>query len=301
MNQPRRAYFRFYEVEQRLMSSRDQAVWVPAKHVEDRPRSIFLIELASRAPEAWRFLHDQILPVYRAVYPQISAEKSEGPRTQRVQNFVGWLFSDEAPAVITEQLPDVLYWKHIDRLEKQYPPLATVKDLLIGWSTRFRLTDPWLLDTALQTLYRMQSPPKPIMGHFWRLPVTIVPPLDINRSWVLTNNGWDPHLESWKEFYGRISAEFYERLSLYRTKLEAFLAQSDWTPKPEIRQRKHFAWLVMYQVKAWSPSKIAGELAPSVEESTIIKGVEKAARLAGITLREPMKGKGQRPRRVKHE
>jgi hypothetical protein len=285
--------------------TRDQSLWVTSDHAQNRPRAIFLRELASRVPQVLQHLHDHVLPEYSRIYPQISAETSRGPRIQHVKNFVGWLFKDEAPVVVQENLPDILYWRNIDRLEPQYPALSGLKDLLLRWSRDFRLTDEWLLDVALQTLYLLQKTPMRPRLHFWRLSVFNLPPLSLDRMLRFKDRGWDPHLDTWKEFHDNISAAFDEHLKQYRTTVEAFLEKSGWKRVPEIRQRKHYTWLVLFQVKGWSPEHILDRFPSNddrnTEESTITKGVQSAARLAGVTLRASMKGKGPRPRRVKRE
>lgn len=122
---------------------KDHSIWGPSDRAQNRPRAIFLRELASHVPEVLQDLHDQVLQEYRRLYPEISKETSEGPRTYRVKNFVGWVFEDEPPTFVR---------RNIDRLQQRYPSVSAVKDPLLRWSQQFRLTDEWLLDTALQTL-----------------------------------------------------------------------------------------------------------------------------------------------------
>jgi hypothetical protein len=149
----------------------------------------------------------------------------------------------------------------------------------------------------------MQQKPMHPPQHFWRLPVSGGPPLSLGRRLRFSNQGWNPRLETWKEFHDNASAAFAKRLEQYRTKLEAFMEKSGWKRVPEIRQKKHYMWLVLFQVKGWSPGRILDKFPLSdernTEESTITKGVQNAAKLAGVTLRASMRGQGPRPGRAK--
>jgi hypothetical protein len=281
------------------MPSQDQSIWVSPRNSSSRAQGIFLHELAARTPEVLKYLRERVLPEYRSVYPETSAEKSRGPRFQRVKNFVGWIFADEAPQIIDADFPDIVLWRNVALLEQGYPAISAIKKLVLSWAQEFRLTDDWLLDTAMQTLYRMNKVSMLGRPHFWRFSGFDVPPLEMDRTLTFVESGWDPNLQSWRQFRDSVVAAFDDHLKQYRSEVEAFFKKAGWKPAREIRQRAHYTWLVMYQVKGWSPARIAEKFAPGAEESTITHGVENAAKAAGVTLRASFKGKGSRPRRAK--
>jgi hypothetical protein len=136
---------------------------------------------------------------------------------------------------------------------------------------------------------------------WFRFPIFQTPHLDMDRTLSFTDSGWNPHLESWKEFEDCLSKAFERSVQKYRSDVEHFLLKAKWKPTADIRQRDHFDWLALYQVRGYSPSRIADELIQkhiNKTENTVLKAVTKTAGLIGLTLRPNQKGKGTKFRLV---
>jgi hypothetical protein len=112
------------------------------------------------------------------------------------------------------------------------------------------------------------------------------------RRFCFEDDGWDLERENWSAFRKRILAELDEALETYGQRLSELAREREWVERLDIRQTKSYKWLVLYQVKKLSPERIAEQTGEyGKDTSTILKAVEKAAALCGLTLRAPNKGR----------
>jgi hypothetical protein len=286
--------------------SSPKAIWVRREREKAEPRSLFLCALADCTPEVIRFLRDTVRPKYSNAFPAVAAKISHDAGPVRIDNLLGWFYGNEPSIKVLEDVPDILYWSNVGPLEQEYSAVTPLKDALVEWSHNFQLSDDWLLDAALQTLYRWQTDvyawerdKKSDRLRFLLIGQSPSKTAPAAAPMRFASDPWRPSGESWQEYEVGLLEQFQRDLRRYRTEVERLYRSAKWRPALDIRQRQHYTWLAMFQVRGWSPAKIAETFAPEVEESTITKGVENAAKGAGLTLRPSNKGKGKRPRRRK--
>jgi|SRR5579872_504747 len=279
-------------------------VLVQKRQAHDSARRLFLESLRTQTPEVLEGLNE-LLPAYRDIPENVWRQNSSGPDLSSIANPYNCFFCGEAPEVESKRLPDLLYWRNVKRART-----VSVKRLKAGisqWGKKFHLNDEWLLDIALQTLYRwnLQSTAQPTAGQFggnmegkkvqsgprWGgLPGSewdsIFTPDE--RRFSFGDPGWWAELEDWSEFNSRIEDLLNTSLTSYRQRLLDLARQKGWTEPPEIRTPEHFDWLALYQVRACSARKVADclELADQLENSVLV-AIRGKANLIGLTLRPP--------------
>jgi hypothetical protein len=276
--------------------------WIPPDSDPSTPRRIFLNTVRYRAPEVLSHLRDVVAPQYALIPPEVKEETSRGWRLKRVANPMGWLYDGEQPQVVTEPLPELLSWRNLERLEEKYAGTAQTQHLLVNWAQRFRLNGEWVFDAALQTLYRWErdSQSRERLQWFFVPRPSVTAPLNVGAPVSFTDPGWVPHIEAWSDYQAHLLNSLTDQLAAYRATVEDLLKQRGWRQRQEVRQNQHYTWLALYQIKCWSPAKIADHLHLDQGENTVLKGIEKAAAAIGLTLRAPLKGQGPRPMRKIH-
>ncbi|MCT1402923.1 hypothetical protein M4D81_28405 [Paenibacillus sp. p3-SID867] len=101
--------------------------------------------------------------------------------------------------------------------------------------------------------------------------------------------GWDPRIETWKEFEEKMDKQYEQYKTLYRERSSQFLRERGYVKDKEKRKMEHFKWLVDYQIKGWSIREIAdyysGLNNEIINEDTVFHGVRNTASLVLIHLR----------------
>jgi hypothetical protein len=270
--------------------------------------------IASHTPEVLKRLDEVVLPKYKALPESLRDECQGGPILRHTRN----VFADP-PRVESVQLPAIGEWKNLKSLEAQYPEVNAFRTFLLKqWAEPFNLTDAWLLDMAMQTLHHWSLRDAnanvetdgitraTFRGRSERLRWhCLVGPhlaaLPSAESDVLFQDwGWVPEAESWPDFRKGVLRRFGAYLDeVYGPQMMALLEKRGWHEAPEIRKAEHYQWLAFYQVRKWSPARIAQRVVQQggndkIDESTILKAVQKTAQRVGLTLRPPKHQTGSR-------
>ncbi len=160
--------------------------------------------------------------------------------------------------------------------------MAELHKQILSWGERWHLTDPWLLDVALQYL-RLRH-----QGHPWDAEDPFVKGrfpdpsfIDTDKQVGLVRPEWHPQWESRAAYKENRLREIDEHMD----EKEAW-AESQGM-KPGIKKRgsfdKHFEWLARYQVVPESYGEV-GQVVHA-DRSTVRDAVRKTADLIGLTLR----------------
>jgi hypothetical protein len=199
-----------------------------------------------------------------------------------------------------------------------FSSLAPVGAALVDWAEGFHLQAPWVLNAALEQLYRWER--RWYQAHpFWRWPADhesrdLAPPAYLRWSalpgmawWSpipqddlrlsFAHPGWDPAMGLRAPAKARILADFARFLDDYLERMEERL-RKDWEhaqQAPEYRAlREHMEWLVLYQCGGLSFAKIAVQ--ESYTRQAVGGAVQELAEFIGLDLRSPRPG---RPRGAK--
>jgi len=217
--------------------------------------------------------------------------------TDRDQSETGYIITPAVPG--GPVVHALIRWRDsndVPRWESEFanvaadPARAHVKNAVDRWGAKWNLTDPWILDAALDTLVCwLQHPanddqnwhPRPNFLSGDNLP----PRLVINEAW------W---FQPWDDFHSRIQ----EKIAGFKVMIEDFCARTGYDPDARVHGRYyHYEWLALYQCKKLSPSAIQlwhkeshGEW---VVESTITHAIESLAARIGLTKRPSRRGKKQ--------
>jgi hypothetical protein len=185
---------------------------------------------------------------------------------------------------------------------------ASDKALLVeqvkAWGERFKLTDPWLHEAATLTLHQWHSDPVAAGARRWaglrNTPSQLITPAE--RQLKFEAQGWCVESEDWPEFERRATDTFKQQLKAYKAGLDAKLKEIGFRRAPKLREADHFRWLALYQVRGWSPAKIANDLSEKsgrvMTENGVLRAIKRKAKLISLTLRPSNKGKGKKTRTV---
>jgi hypothetical protein len=242
-------------------------------HDPTRYRQRFLRALHETTPEVMMALRDDLLPLYtssalfRAVSLKLTFLKTE----------------PEAPPATPAQI-------------------ESFKRAIDQWVEEFGLRDQWLLEVAVVTLDHWKKRNDALAALNWAELPFLSRPLTLDgREIEFRHAGWRVETECWSEFAARNTAAFKQHLSSYKETIRGDMRDLGLSLPPDIRNSEHYTWLALYQVRGFSPAKIAEFLNSDQEtlpENTILKAVTRAAGLVGLTLRRSQKGKGPRHPRI---
>ncbi len=252
-------------------------------------RSYFLKALAREAPEVLDHLRDVVMPGYAALPDSLKISATRELVVTRLRNNVEFLFYGAEADPVTETMPAPLIWSELSESEGTSPLWARLGVLLKAWGRRFNLTDPWLMDWALETLWSWDKRSRGTGRIPFRGLRSVVTAQE--RHLIFENYGWDLEFEEWGRFKKRLHQALDMYLEEYGHQLSRLAAERGWTERPETRNQRHYRWLVLFQVKQMSPAAIAESGYHNTDPSTILKAVEKAATLCGLTLRGSKKGR----------
>jgi hypothetical protein len=208
-------------------------------------------------------------------------------------NNVGFLFFGEGPRFEHIPLPDLLVYSSLSLLKEKYPAVHALDKALTEWARKFNLTDSWLLDLSLQTLYRWESNASALQDLHWADRGYETPPVILTSEearFHFSDPGWLPAHETWRQYEAKIKSNFNHQLEEYKSRTVNLAEGRGFEQQPEVRNPNHFKWLARYQVLGESPSKIADHFNVP-DENTIWRAVTKTADQIGRMLRPNKKGR----------
>jgi hypothetical protein len=202
-------------------------------------------------------------------------------------------------------------WRLVEGIERtRTRRFGDLRKSLLGWAQKWRLTDRWCLDWALETLWFWQQVEEedrrardargeistsaasaastPDGWHSWhggRKPFSappLKPPIAV---------GWNPAEETHLAFVERIRSLWEEYLRRYCDDVEKIAREAGFTERTtEIREPHHFLWLAGFQVRGWSAGAIA-EAVGVVTPRGVQKAIADLAKSIGLTRRERSRSK----------
>src|SRR5690606_29055587 len=104
----------------------------------------------------------------------------------------------------------------------------------------------------------------------------------------LFGTGWDPRLETWKDFETRIDTAYKAYKSLYKKRTMLYMEKHGYVEGRPKRNKQHFEWLVRYQIQEWAVRDIADFYSNDnkiVSEDTVRKALKNASDLLELKLR----------------
>jgi hypothetical protein len=255
------------------------------------PRYLFYKALEEHTPEVLEHLRDDVLPAYAAL-TLVKSKQSYSKVGLRPAERVG-LSLDIDPGFASD-LP--ISWWSVEQGASETQEALDLHTALTKWSSQFHLTNEWLLDLALHTLFHWREKKEegqPVRLRWHRLPFGGMGAFD---GWApefeLTQDGWDLNDEDWPQFRKRVQNAFEKSLNDYREQTTLIALNGGWRRAPDIRDSKQrFKWLALWQVKGWSAKEILEWCQLKVNASNVEKQVKTSAEQAGVTLRRPQKGR----------
>jgi hypothetical protein len=253
------------------------------------PRGHFFRALHHHAPEVEQHLRNDALPKFAAIPETLRQSTERELVITRLKNSYAFVFQGAEPEEETVRQPAPLTWLELREIAKEQQSAGVLRDSLDSWASRFNLSDDWLLDWALKMLSEWHQRGLGGRVPFGGLRSSITAE---ERRLVFENYGWDLEFENWGAFNKRIHKQFDALLETYGEQLSKLARRRGWVERPDIRRPKSYRWLVLYQVKGLSPARVTEEAGDHDKDtSTILKAVEKAAQLCGLTLRGARKGR----------
>jgi len=104
----------------------------------------------------------------------------------------------------------------------------------------------------------------------------------------LFGTGWDPRLETWKEFEARIDTAYKTYKNLYKKRTMLYMEKHGYIEGKPKRNKQHFEWLVRYQIQEWTVKDIADFYSKDekiVSEDTVRKALNNVSELLELKLR----------------
>jgi hypothetical protein len=264
---------------------------------DSRPRYLFYKALEEHTPEVLEHLRDNVLPVYQNLSVQI-AEKSYAhiglrPMKRKQKDKLDRRGLDIEPG-FNSDLP--VCWWEVEQGASKTPEASALYKAIREWSETFRLSDEWLLDLALHTLFHWTQRlelEKPIALRWHRLPFEGMGLFDgLGEEFVFRQPGWNLNEGDWYDCKKRLQQAFKDFLDRHHRQTVVLAVRGGWSQGPKIVDtRERFKWLALWQVKGWSAIKILGRCHLKVKPSNVEKQVKASAKQAGVTLRLSRRGR----------
>lgn len=299
--------------------------WATPEMAAARLRPAFLDTLAEAAPHVMQALRDEVLPVYAVTHESVEeAPDSDSLRARHLR----YERAHGRRALFCHHRPDLCYWSIVGQAgESQgidwYPDLLALRTAVEAWAASYHLKEPWICEAALTQLRSWQVDPESAYPRSpWPKDADLRPQPDhlpwsylgygYSSSLLLDGEvrlsfeckGWDPHFSTRTEAAARIRATFEQELKRHLDSVEAtvrghpdFERAHKWRELP-----KYLEWLVRYQCCGESYSDIARTDIAYGSYQTVAQPVAELARLLGLQLRPPTRGRppGSRDRDPRH-
>ena len=226
-------------------------------------RKLFMETVQRVCPEFFERLRDDIYPTF-ANLAQKKREPWEGPEYWKP----GWTLDT--------------WQQRSDREDQLTPHLRKL-------AQAFNADEDWVLEGVLQVLWLWQKRPNlrkdlDTRGCF-PIPGGSLLISGEEAQFSFEDEGWQPQVERWAVWRDRVQGCFEKELSAYKEKLCSLAEKRGAVPAYSLQDEQCFEWLALYQCKGQRLEEIR-ELYPMTgDKTTIWKGIEKAAHLAGIKVR----------------
>jgi hypothetical protein len=267
---------------------RANVLLTPKWSKSDYGRYVFKEALRRTTPEVLDSLHQEVLPIYKAITPEVVKQRLSSRKLRPL----GESGFDIDPAFEEEAGDFLLTWYEVQSDTSGTKQIVQLNEGLQRWSQQFNLDAEWILDAAVQTLFTWSRHSPDQSALKWGR----VPGLDMRfeqREFNFSDAGWNGEEETWKDFEDRVTRRFKKQLQEYRVDITNLAVNQGWTERHDFKEKQHFDWLALYQVRQTSPKEITKHFSlvrrkPFNIENTVFKAVGRKAKLIGLTLRPPV-------------
>ncbi len=165
---------------------------------------------------------------------------------------------------------------------------AALRDALKDWGIKFNAHVLWFLDETLRTLGGWYVAPDWRDSLMWN-PIHSVTTLAVGERFEFEFPRWEMQLLTWAKYRKSLETEFKRKLEAYEKESRRFAESRGLVRAPHKYSPSNFDWFVLYQFAGLSSPQIVNWIGqdPNVDESTVLKGVKAAAKLAGWDCLRP--------------
>ena len=159
-----------------------------------------------------------------------------------------------------------------------------LKAALTDWAAGYHADAEWLLDGALRTLRLWNASPEARARLEWYTAQTFSDRAADVPRFEFSCAGWRTELTTWRAYRDAVRKDLEEKLLEYEKKSREFAESRGLIRAQRQYSPDNLEWFVLYQFAGLSSKKIADRHAAKrmpVDDSTVLKGIKKAARLIG--------------------
>jgi hypothetical protein len=255
---------------------------------QSRARYLFCKAVEKDTPEVLKRLRNEVLPAYCALAIEVAQKSYSKVGLRPSERMKDALDIDPE---FTSDLP--VCWWVVECGASETTQAQTLYSAMKNWSEQFRLTDEWVRDLALQTLFRWRQRAEagePVLLQWQRLPVGEYGLFDgRGEDFFFRHPGWNLR-DDWQNFKKSVEVAFKKIVVDYHRQVVIRAYAGGWEEAPDIREQLRFKWLALWQVRGLSAIKILSWSYLKVNPSNVEKQVKLSAKQADITLRPPKAG-----------
>lgn len=104
----------------------------------------------------------------------------------------------------------------------------------------------------------------------------------------IIGGGWDPRLETWKDFEEMLDAAYKKYKKLYKERTRLYMEKQGYVEGKTKRNKEHFEWMVRYQIQEWNIIDIADYYSNRdkiIAEDTVRKALNNVSDLLQLKLK----------------
>ncbi len=161
---------------------------------------------------------------------------------------------------------------------------AALRDALKDWGIAFNAEVLWFLDETLRTLRGWHVAADWHDSLRWNPVGSVGSQLAVGERFQFDCEGWEMQLLTWSAYSKSVRERFEEKLAEYEATGRKLAESRGLVRAPHKYSPSNFDWFVLYQFAGQSSTQIVERLADqgqNVDESTVLKGIKAAAKLAG--------------------
>ena len=131
-----------------------------------------------------------------------------------------------------------------------------LRGAVLEWSSRWKLTGRWCLESIVQTLSWWHLRPFELAQKTWHHEELTSQPFPVPRP-ELKLRPWDPTLLTRSDYEDEVRSIIDRQIARYLDEVEERARAAGLIKTPERREPEHFYWLARYQIKGERPAEIA--------------------------------------------
>ncbi len=179
---------------------------------------------------------------------------------------------------------DALLWHPRVSPHRMIPDACRLKSALRHWANSFHADAEWFLDETLRTLRGWYVAPDWRRSLKWNPISGVSSTRATGERFQFDCEGWEMQLLTWAAYSQSVRKRFEQKLAEYEAASRKNAESCGLVRAPQKYSPSNFDWFVLYQFAGLSSTQIVGRATrqnPDIDESTVLKGVKAAAKLAG--------------------